>query len=156
MIQKPSGPVPTAHVEARHGMSTMSRGSRGFSFRELEGSGIAMLTARRWGLPMDLRRRSVLDSNVEALKNWYSKAKRVQQPTAGRRIEEELEKIGGEVEREVKKGATKAKKEATKVAKGAKKAEKEVEEEVEKVVKPRRGTKEKKPKAKPKDRSKID
>jgi len=151
VLVRPPGPIPAAYVESRRGNSMITRGSRGFSFREVEGSGIAMLNARRWGLPMDLRRRSSLESNVDALKKWYAKAKHVHQPTEGKRIEMELEKVGADVEKEIKKGATKAKKEAVKVAKEAKKVEKKVEEEVEEVSKPRRGKKP--PKKKPEQKT---
>lgn len=102
---------------------------------------MAVLTAKRWGVPMDLRRRSVLERNVHELKGWYSKAARSGGPGEAKRLEEEIEKIGREAEKEIKKGATKVKKEAVKVEKGAKRLEEDVVEKVEEPVKKRRAKK---------------
>jgi ribosomal protein L13E len=140
-LEKPVGPVPAAQVMARHEGSMVGRGSRGFSWGEVESSGIAMGTAKGWGLPLDIRRRSVLEENVGALKTWYSKARQVERPTETKKLEKEIEKIGKEAEKEVKKGAAKVKREAVKVAKEAEKVEKEAAEKVEEPVKTRRSRK---------------
>ena len=146
ILQKPAGAVPTAEVMSRHEGEMVSRGSRGFSEGELASSGVVLRLAKAWGLPMDIRRRSVLDNNVEALKAWYSKAKQVERPSEARKIEKEVKEVVKEAEKEVKRGAARAKKEAVKAEKEIKKVEEEVVEKVEKPAKARRGAK-KAPKA---------
>jgi ribosomal protein L13E len=65
------GPPPMAIVAARHLDSSHERAARGFSFGELSSAGIPFNTARRTELSVDIRRRSVVDRNVEALKGWF-------------------------------------------------------------------------------------
>jgi hypothetical protein len=117
---------------SRHGTGLTSRDGRGFSVGELNGAGITTLSARRLGLRVDVRRRSVLDDNVASLRGW-SVPTAVKPAKEGevKKLEEEVVKIEKEVEKEVKK-------EGAKVKKGARKVEKEVAAAVEKPVKVRR------------------
>jgi ribosomal protein L13E len=69
------GPLPSAVIEARHLDSTHERPGRGFSFAELTSAGVEFNLARRHGLSVDVRRRSVVEGNVEALKGWLKTAK---------------------------------------------------------------------------------
>jgi ribosomal protein L13E len=64
------GPPPMAMVAARHIDTMHERAARGFSFGELTSAGIPLNTAKREDLLIDVRRRSVVDRNVEALKGW--------------------------------------------------------------------------------------
>ena len=131
-IIKPAGPVPMPSVLSRHEGVMIERNSKGFSYGEVAGSGMTVLTAERWGVPLDIRRRSVLEDNVHALKGWYSKSKKVGGEGEVKKIEEELEKLEKDVEKGLRKGATKVKKEVVRAEKGAKKLEEKVEEPVKK------------------------
>jgi ribosomal protein L13E len=51
--------------------SLHERAARGFSFGELSSAGIPLDAAKRQDLSVDIRRRSVVDQNVEALKGWF-------------------------------------------------------------------------------------
>ena len=115
----------------------VSRDSKGFSYGEVEGSGMPPLVARRWGVPIDLKRRSVLDGNVQALKGWYAKSAKGGASEV-KKVEEEVGKIEREVGQEVRKGVSKAKKEVVRAGKEAKKLEEEVVEKVEEPIKKRR------------------
>jgi len=64
------GPPPTAKVEARHIDSLQERAGRGFSFGELASASISLVSAKRHGLALDIRRRSIVERNVESLKSW--------------------------------------------------------------------------------------
>lgn len=64
------GQVPRAMVSARHAGSMRERAGRGFSIGELGSAGVTLDAARRGEVPLDVRRRSVLEANVEALKVW--------------------------------------------------------------------------------------
>jgi hypothetical protein len=55
----------------------ITRIGRGFSIGEVSEAEMPMLLARSWNLMMDVRRRSVLESNVASLKSWFSTAKEV-------------------------------------------------------------------------------
>lgn len=68
------GPAPSAVVAARHLDSMHERPGRGFSLAELTSSGVEFNLARREGLSVDVRRRSVVEGNVEALKQWLKTA----------------------------------------------------------------------------------
>lgn len=68
------GPAPSPVVSARHVDSMHDRPGRGFSFGELDSAGVSVVTAKREGLSMDIRRRSVVEGNVQALKEWLSGA----------------------------------------------------------------------------------
>lgn len=88
------GPPPRAVVASRHIDSMEERAARGFSFGELSSAGIPLNTARREDVSVDVRRRSVVEQNVQALKSW-SKApgeavanlaeKQVAVPVAGKK-----------------------------------------------------------------------
>ena len=65
------GPPPTELVAVRHIDSSHERAGRGFSFGELSSAGIPLNTAKHQDLSVDIRRRSVVDQNVEALKGWF-------------------------------------------------------------------------------------
>ena len=136
---KPSGKAPEATVTTRHGTGFVTRQGRGFSGGELSSAGLSAGLASKWGLRLDPRRRSVVDSNVTSLKSWSSHpgtAKRVEGVT--KEIEEEIEKVGREV-----------KKEAVKVEKEAQKVEREVRGEAAKAEKIVRRKSKPKKKAKP-------
>lgn len=135
VVHKPVGSLPVPQVIARHLGATVVRESKGFSLGELEGSAIPWDSAKRWGLSLDQRRKSVLDRNVDSLKAWYSRAKKEEKGEEAKRIEEELGRVAKGVEKEVKKGAVKAKKEVAKAKKEVKKVEEKVENEVRKVKK---------------------
>jgi len=125
---KPTGKAPEAMITSRHGTGVVTRLGRGFSMAELAGAGLPRTLALKWGLRLDLRRRSVVENNVSSLKSWTSHP-RVERRTEGvaREVEEEIEKVG----KEVKKGAVKVEKEAKKVEREAK----EEAVKAEKVVK---------------------
>jgi ribosomal protein L13E len=65
------GPPPEATVASRHIDSMHERPARGFSFGELASAGVPLNAAKREGLSLDVRRRSVVEGNVEALKGWF-------------------------------------------------------------------------------------
>ena len=65
------GPPPAPVVSSRHMDSMHERAGRGFSFAELDSAGVPESRAKREGVSVDVRRRSVLEDNVEALKAWY-------------------------------------------------------------------------------------
>jgi ribosomal protein L13E len=134
---KPSGKAPEAMVTSRHGVGFVTRQGRGFSMAELAGAGLSRNLASNWGLRLDQRRRSVVDSNVLSLKSWSSHPSAVMRAEGvAKEMEEEIEKVGREV-----------KKEAIKVEKRAEKVEHEVKERVVKSEKAaRRKTKPKRKK----------
>jgi ribosomal protein L13E len=68
------GPTPSAVIASRHLDSMHERSGRGFSFAELTSAGVEFNLARREGLSVDVRRRSAVDQNVEALKQWLKTA----------------------------------------------------------------------------------
>jgi len=65
------GPLPSAKVESRHIDSLHERAGRGFSFGELASASISLVSAKRHGLALDIRRRSVVEANVDSLKSWF-------------------------------------------------------------------------------------
>lgn len=135
---RPAGKAPEAMVTSRHGTGVITRLGRGFSMGELVGAGLSPKLASDWGARLDLRRRSVIDSNVASLKSWGahpSTAKSVE--SRAKEVEEEIEKVGREV-----------KKEAVRVEKGAEKVEREVKEEAVKAEKAVRRKAKRKPKKK--------
>ena len=122
---KPTGKAPEAMVTSRHGVGFVTRQGRGFSMAELSGAGLSRNLASNWGLRLDPRRRSVVDSNVLSLKGWSSHPGAVKRAEGvAKEMEEEIEKVGKEV-----------KKEAIKVGKQAEKVEHEVKGEVVKAEK---------------------
>jgi ribosomal protein L13E len=64
------GVPPLATISARHPGSPHERSARGFSFGELSSAEISLNLARREEVSIDVRRRSVVSQNVEALKSW--------------------------------------------------------------------------------------
>jgi ribosomal protein L13E len=70
------GPAPSPVVAARHLDSMHERPGRGFSFAELTSAGVELNLARREGLSVDVRRRSVVEGNVDALKQWAKTARK--------------------------------------------------------------------------------
>lgn len=119
---KPTGAPSSAIVEVRHGGRLMQRQASGYSRGEVTQAGLNFGPARKWGLLVDDRRRSVLEGNVASLKKWAPQTKK----TTEERVEGEAKKI----ERAVKKEVRKAEKEIEKV-------EKEVVEKVEAPMKKR-------------------
>ncbi len=75
------GPHPVALVAARHEGSLHERAARGFSYEELASAGVPLDAARREGLSIDVRRRSVVRGNVDSLKGWFGAPQR--SPHAG-------------------------------------------------------------------------
>ncbi len=75
-IKRPSGRVPTANVSSRKGTLIVLRGGKGFSRGELIGAELPFDLAGKWGVPRDVRRRSVLEPNVGSLKKWFSPPRR--------------------------------------------------------------------------------
>ena len=135
---RPTGKTPEAMVTSRHGTGVVTRLGKGFSMGELAGAGLANHQASDWGLRLDFRRRSVIDSNVASLKNWGAV------PGAPARIEsrvkeaeEEIEKVG----REVKEEAVKVEKEAKKVERKVKEEAVRAEKAVRRKAKPKKKTK---------------
>jgi len=122
---KPSGKAPEAMVTSRRGTGFVTRLGRGFSMGELAGAGLSRNLASNWDLKLDLRRRSVVESNVSSLRSWGSHHEAAKKKEGvAREVEEEIEKVGREV-----------KKEAIKVEKEAEKVEREVKEEAVKAEK---------------------
>jgi ribosomal protein L13E len=70
------GPPPMAVVATRHvdSDSLHERQARGFSFGELSSAGVPLNAAKNHDLSVDVRRRSVVDKNVETLKGWMQPA----------------------------------------------------------------------------------
>ncbi len=141
--KRPAGRVPEAMVSARHGTETVTRPGRGFSLGELSSAGLAPRLASKWGVRVDVRRRSVLDGNVSALKGWESHAAPAKKAEGRvKRVEEELAKV----EKEVEKEGEELKEEVVKVEKAAKKEVAKAEKAVKaKVEKPRAKPKKKAP-----------
>ena len=75
-VVKPLGSVPGATVSARRGSVMIERAGKGFSLGELSDGGLSLRLAKRWGVPLDPRRRSVLQGNVAALKKWFVQPKK--------------------------------------------------------------------------------
>ncbi len=140
---RPSGKAPEAVVSARHKTEMVTRPGRGFSLGELSSAGLAPNLASKWGIRVDVRRRSVLHGNVSALRGWGSQPPRLKKPEGRvKKVEEELVKV----EKEVEKEAEELKEEVVKVEKATKKqaarAEKAVKAKVEKQkAKPKKKTK---------------
>ncbi len=114
-------------VQARHGTGFVTRPGKGFSHGELSGAGLSYGLASRWGLPVDVRRRSVLGGNTSSLRRWGAHSGLEPRPESRtKRAEKELEKV----EKGVKKEAVKAKEGVVKaekvVKRGAVKAERAV------------------------------
>ena len=109
--KKPRGAAPRAFVSSRHEGIMVTRNGRGFSLGELQGAAFPLRFTRMWHVPLDLRRRSMLAANVEALKKWHVPAPKAAAPKATK----EAEKPKPPEERKEKKGPKpKTRKEAPK------------------------------------------
>ena len=117
----PSVKVPTASVLSRRGTEMIAREGRGFSIGELSGAGLTPAGAVEWGARVDYRRRSVIESNVSALKGWAARAAAsAKAETEPEKAGRALEGVGEEVVAEAEKAEKVVKKAAKKVEKGAK------------------------------------
>ncbi|MDA4121415.1 MAG: hypothetical protein OK404_03300 [Thaumarchaeota archaeon] len=67
---RPSGRPPQAEVLSRHGDGMLTRRGKGFSIGEMGRASFPIRLAGPWDIPIDLRRRSVLDANVQTLLKW--------------------------------------------------------------------------------------
>jgi ribosomal protein L13E len=63
--------LPAPVVLARHERGSQERDARGYSLGELGSAGITFIVAKKAHVPIDIRRRSVLEGNVGKLKEWY-------------------------------------------------------------------------------------
>ena len=135
---RPTGKAPDAMVTTSHGTGVVTRMAKGFSMGELAAAGLSPNLASAWGVKLDLRRRSMVDTNIASLKSWGahpSSAKKTESRT--KEVEDKIEKVGREVE-----------KVAAKVEKKAEKVKGEIKEEAVKAKKAvRRKAKPKKKKA---------
>ena len=66
----PKGPPPLAMVNTRHAGGMIERAARGFSLGELSASALPFERAKKWRVPLDIRRRTALDGNVARLTGW--------------------------------------------------------------------------------------
>ena len=66
----PKGPPPLAMVNTRHAGGMIERAARGFSLGELSASALSFERAKKWRVPLDIRRRTALDGNVARLTGW--------------------------------------------------------------------------------------
>ncbi|MBI2648864.1 MAG: hypothetical protein HYY68_09745 [Thaumarchaeota archaeon] len=66
----PTASIPHPRVSVRHNGSSMERDARGYSLGELSAASVQPWVAKRWSVPVDTRRRSVVTSNVQSLKSW--------------------------------------------------------------------------------------
>src|SRR2546428_7010511 len=66
----PKGPPPHAMVTTRLAGGVIERAARGFSLGELSASALSFERAKKWRVPLDIRRRTALDSNVTRLTSW--------------------------------------------------------------------------------------
>ncbi|MGD0478071.1 MAG: hypothetical protein ABSB29_07890 [Nitrososphaerales archaeon] len=80
VFTKPKGNTPSAQVSSRHNTLMVERAGKGFSMGELAGASLPLRMARRWRVSTDPRRRSVLERNVQALKEWFTPPQRKEQP----------------------------------------------------------------------------
>ena len=96
-------PAPWPFVLARHEHAMQEREARGYSRGELESAGLTFVIARRSKVPVDLRRRSVLDGNVARLKEWYVPEPKKAVP---KKEKEEAEKAPKKAAKRKKKAAT--------------------------------------------------
>jgi ribosomal L13e-like protein len=115
----------------------IERIANGFSRGEVSAGGIEAAQAREWGVRVDDRRRTVLEGNVAALKEWWGRLQKPKKETKVKKLEEKVEKVASDVKKEAEEVEKKVVKVEKKAAKKTAKAAKEVEEAVEKPVKSR-------------------
>ena len=133
--QRPTGKAPDAMVTSRHGTGFVTRVGKGFSTGELAGVGLSPKIASAWGVSLDPRRRSIIDTNVASLKSWGahpSPTKRTE--SRAKEVEEEIKEVG----REVKKEAVKAEKKTEKVEREIKEEAVKAEKAVRRKAKPKK------------------
>jgi ribosomal protein L13E len=80
----PTVPPPMARVLSRHLGAMHERDAKGYSFGELETAGLNVGLAKRMNVPIDLRRRSVLEGNVAALKSLRKPEVKKPKPVAAK------------------------------------------------------------------------
>lgn len=66
----PTASIRHPRVSVRHDGSSMERDARGYSLGELSAASVQPWVAKRWSVPVDTRRRSVVTGNVQSLKSW--------------------------------------------------------------------------------------
>lgn len=86
----PIASVPHPRVSVRHDGSSMERDARGYSLGELSAASVQSWVAKRWSVPVDARRRSVVTGNVQSLKSWlqageYAKPASVRKSGTGKK-----------------------------------------------------------------------
>jgi len=129
-VQRPAGVVPIPTVDVRHGTGMTQRNARGYSMGEVAQAGLSISQARRWGIPVDDRRRSVLGENASRVKKWIAHSRTV---TTAEKVEGEIKRI----EKVVKKETLRAEKEVEKVEKEMAEVEKKVVRKIEAPAKAR-------------------
>ncbi len=87
---RPTVSIPHPRVSARHDGSSKERNARGYSLGELSAADVQPWVARRWSVPVDTRRRSILTGNVQSLKSWlqageYAKPASVRKSGTGKK-----------------------------------------------------------------------
>ncbi|HUK80193.1 MAG TPA: ribosomal protein L13e [Nitrososphaerales archaeon] len=130
---RPAGKAPEAMVTSRHGTGVVTRTGKGFSMGELAGAGLSSGLASAWGVRLDPRRRSMIDTNVASLKSWGahpSPARKAE--SRAKKAEEEIEKVGKEVEKEAVRVEKKAEKVEGEIKKEAAKAKEAVRRKAKK------------------------
>jgi len=83
VISRPPVPVPAVNV--RHQASMKMRRARGYSIGEITSAGITLISASRWRVPFDKRRKSLLSENAEKLKAWLKSPKEGGSSSSGRK-----------------------------------------------------------------------
>ncbi|MDA4132879.1 MAG: ribosomal protein L13e [Thaumarchaeota archaeon] len=74
---------PHSTVLVRHEYAMQERRGKGFSLGELSAASLTFVTAKLLRVPVDIRRRSVLEGNTDILKGWYKpEPKKAKEPTA--------------------------------------------------------------------------
>jgi hypothetical protein len=58
----------------------VARPAKGFSLGELSRAGFPAARATPWGVRLDSRRRSVLEPNTQALKDWFAPPRKTPEP----------------------------------------------------------------------------
>ena len=65
--------IPIARVSRLKNSKQVKARGKGFSIKELNKAGVSIEIARKYGLRIDSRRKSVHQENIEKLKKWNSK-----------------------------------------------------------------------------------
>ena len=95
-------PAPAPFVLARHEYEMIERVARGYSRGELESAGMTFIVAKKAGVPLDPKRRSVLESNVSMLKGWYVPAPKKAKVAAEEKAEKPAKKKAKKPKKAVK------------------------------------------------------